>query len=111
MKNRKSLEAHNQFISGWIRTMYHYQKTRSNFVILKAVVMPSQRLIEDPRVPWIAVNSLSTMIETAHCSCMAGLGESCSHIGAILFKIEAAVRAGYTKKHAQIKLGNGIRIL
>ena len=28
----------------------------------------------------------------------AGLGESCSHIGAILFKIEAAVRAGYTKK-------------
>ena len=28
---------------------------------------------------------------------MFSLGESCSHIGAILFKIEAAVRLGYTK--------------
>eukprot|EP00794_Sanderia_malayensis_P002270 gene2270-2608_t len=27
---------------------------------------------------------------------MAGLGESCSHIGPILFKVEAAVRLGYT---------------
>lgn len=29
---------------------------------------------------------------------MAGLGESCSHVGALLFKIEAAVRVGVTKK-------------
>ncbi len=26
------------------------------------------------------------------------LGESCSHVGALLFKLEAAVRAGYTKR-------------
>ena len=81
--------------------MYQYQKTGSNSVILKSETMPSQRLNKDPPVPWIAVNSLSTMIETAHCTCMAGLGESCSHIGAILFKIEAAVRAGYTQKSMQ----------
>ena len=37
------------------------------------------------------------MIETAHCTWMAGFGELCSHIGAILFEIEAAVRSGYTK--------------
>ena len=92
-KNRKSLEAHNQCISGWVRTVYHYQKTGSNFVILKAEVMPSQWLNEDPHVPWVAINSLTIMIETAHCTCMAGLGESSSHIGAILFKIEPAVRA------------------
>ncbi|XP_021362623.1 uncharacterized protein LOC110456300 [Mizuhopecten yessoensis] len=28
---------------------------------------------------------------------MAGLGETCSHIGALLFKMEAAVRLGYTR--------------
>ena len=28
------------------------------------------------------------MIETAHCTCMAGLGESCSHIGAILWRLQ-----------------------
>ena len=30
----------------------------------------------------------------AHCDRKAGLGESCSHIAAILFNIEAAVRGG-----------------
>ena len=92
MKNRKLLEAHNHFISGWVRTVYHYQKTGSNFVILKVEVMPSQPLNEDLYVQWIAANSLSTGIETADCTYMAGLGELCSHIGAVLFK-----RAVYTK--------------
>ena len=58
--------------------------------------MPSQSLNEDPHVPWIAVNLLSTMMETAHCTCMAVLRELCPHIGAILFKIKAAVRFGYS---------------
>ena len=46
-KNRKSLEAHNQFISGWVRTAYCYQKLGSSFMILKAEVMLSQRLNEN----------------------------------------------------------------
>ena len=29
-------------------------------------------------------------IESGHCSCMAGLGESCSHVGATLFALKAA---------------------
>lgn len=29
---------------------------------------------------------------TAHCTCMAGAGEACSHIGATLFAVETAVR-------------------
>ena len=48
--------------------MYQYQKTGSNSAILKSEAMPSQRLNKGPPVPWIAVNSLSTMIETAHCT-------------------------------------------
>ena len=48
--------------------MYQYQKTGSNSVILKSETMPSQRLNKGPPVPWIVVNSLSTMIETAHCT-------------------------------------------
>ena len=98
MKNRKSLEAHNQFISGWVRTVYHYQKTGPNFMILQAEVMPSQRLNDNPHMPWVVINLKGTSVETAHCTCMAGLGESCSHIGALLFKLEAAIRAGFTKK-------------
>ena len=33
----------------------------------------------------------------AQCSCMAGLGETCSHVAGLLFKIEAAVRTEYAK--------------
>ncbi|XP_065661420.1 uncharacterized protein LOC136084714 isoform X3 [Hydra vulgaris] len=32
----------------------------------------------------------------AGCDCMAGLGETCSHVAAMLYKIEAAVRIGMT---------------
>ena len=60
-------------------------------MIRKAEVMPSQRLNENPHLS-------GTLVETARCACMAGLGESCSHIGALHFKLEAAVRAGFTKK-------------
>ncbi|XP_034058948.1 uncharacterized protein LOC117537732 [Gymnodraco acuticeps] len=31
-------------------------------------------------------------VVTAHCNCMAGLSESCSHVGAVLFAIEAGVK-------------------
>ena len=35
---------------------------------------------------------------TAHCGCMAGLGEACSHVAALLFIIEAGVKLGLTRE-------------
>ena len=35
---------------------------------------------------------------TAHCRCLARFDESCSHILALLFKLDAAIRAGFIKK-------------
>ena len=97
MKNRKSLDAYNQFVSGWVRLVFYFQKRNSNFLILKAAVMPSQRINEEPHIPWVAINLVGNTVAAAHCTCMAGLGESCSHVAALLFKIEAAVRAGFTR--------------
>lgn len=102
MKNRKSLEAYNQFTSGWVRTVQHYpveHKSVGIIAIFKAEVTPSQRVNDECHTPWVALSMNDTVhITAAHCSCMAGLGESCTHIGALLFKIEAAVRSGYTRK-------------
>ena len=67
-------------------------------MILKAEVMPSLRLNENPHLPSVAINLSGTLVETARCTYMAGLGELCLHIGALYFKLEAAVRAGFTKK-------------
>ena len=98
MNNRKSLEAHNQFRSGWVCAIFHYDIPATNFVIMKANVNPSQCLNDEPHTPWVAINRVTTSVMNAHCTCMAGLGESCTHIGALLFKIEAAVRAGFTRR-------------
>lgn len=41
--------------------------------------------------PWALVKQDGKVV-VAHCTCMAGLGEACSHIGAILFYIQVAVK-------------------
>ena len=58
--------------------------------------MPFQRIIKEPDIPWVAINLVGNTVAAARCTCMSGLGESCSHIAALHFKIEAAVRAAFT---------------
>lgn len=53
-----------------------------------AKVRHSQTVSAQPANPWIAAKSGGPVI-AAHCDCMAGLGEVCSHISALLFTIEA----------------------
>ena len=40
---------------------------------------------------WGIVNKDGAVV-SAHCVCIAGLGETCTHVGVLLFKIEAVVR-------------------
>ena len=40
---------------------------------LKAEVMPSQRLNENPHLSWVAIYLGETSVEIANCTCMAGL--------------------------------------
>jgi len=94
MKNYRSLEAYNFFQSGWVQTVYHCKTVTGNFVF-KAAVRPSWRVTEEPHHPWVATTPTGCVI-AAHCDCMAGLGETCSHVAALLFKLETAVRLGYT---------------
>ncbi len=40
--------------------------------------------------PWVIIRTNGT-VEVAHCTCMAGLAETWSQIGAILQRVETAV--------------------
>ena len=51
----------------------------------------SQRARDTPLKVWILAENSGTVI-AAHCDCMAGLCEACSHVGAILFAVEAGIR-------------------
>ena len=49
------------------------------------------RLSEKPLTPWIIAKD-NGQIVTAHCNCVAGLGETCSHVASVLWAIESGVR-------------------
>ena len=81
-----SLEGYRQFIDGWVCNV---QVSACNYKFLvTAKVKHSQRLSVPPAKAWIGVENSGTII-CGHCDCMAGMGEACSHIAAILFTLEA----------------------
>ena len=61
------------------------------YYVVRGKVNHSQRLSETPLQAWFICGEEGNII-TAHCNCMAGLGETCSHLASIMFFIEAAVR-------------------
>ncbi|KAL3842877.1 hypothetical protein ACJMK2_020852 [Sinanodonta woodiana] len=64
LKSYKLFEAYNQFVNRWV---------------------------EDVLAVEVSKNMLG-IVEAAYCDLIANLGETCSHIGALLFYIETAVR-------------------
>ncbi|XP_072140697.1 uncharacterized protein [Dermacentor andersoni] len=99
MKAYKSLEAHNYFTSGRVSGVTALLLPSKRVIVLSEVGH-SQRLREAPLKSWILVDSDGS-IPTAHCTCMAGPGEACSHISATLFAMETAVRIRESKTCTQ----------
>ncbi|XP_034066573.1 uncharacterized protein LOC117542824 isoform X4 [Gymnodraco acuticeps] len=90
MKAYKSMEAFNYFVCGWVNDLG--TKTALNKCrLVFARVNHSQRSGETPLKTWIVAKEDGEVV-TAHCNCMAGLSESCSHVGAVLFAIKAGVK-------------------
>lgn len=58
-------------------------------VIVRGKVNHSQALSAQPLEPWLLVKK-DGMVKAAHCTCMAVLGEACSHTAAVLFFLKAA---------------------
>ena len=55
---------------------------------MTARVKHSQKLSATPVKPWVGVEQNGTIL-CCHCTCLAGLGEACSHVAAVLFTLEA----------------------
>ena len=54
-------------------------------------MLHSQRIREKPLIPWVIAEKDGRIL-AGHCDCMAGLGEVCTHVAALLFTVEAAVK-------------------
>lgn len=91
----RSLQAYNQMVSGFISTVQGHI-IQDKFVVL-AKVRHSQRMNESLIPVWIITEKQGTIISAHCCGCMAGLGESCSHVASVLFYLEA-----WTKIHGKL---------
>ena len=88
LKAYKSLDGYKYLVAGWVSNIsVHSVCSDNSKVVLTAHVRHSQAISAKPLKPWVAVEKCGTII-CAHCTCMAGLGEACSHIAALLFAAE-----------------------
>ncbi|CAN7976320.1 unnamed protein product [Ixodes persulcatus] len=88
MKAYKALDAHNYLTSGWVAPPK--LKVLPDGMIVVVGKARSRVTLLTPG-PWLLVRA-DGVVELAHCTCMAGLGEACSHIAAVLFYLEAVVK-------------------
>ena len=98
----KTLQAYNQMVSGFIKSVEGHLISGNYIVIGK--VRHSQKM-NDPCVPlWIIANREGAIL-SAHCrGCMAGLGECCSHVASVLFYLEfLLIRA------CRVRVNSGVR--
>lgn len=65
---------------------------------LKARVSPLKSTVAENCDVWVYLEETEGTILASHCTCLAGLTEVCSHVLALLFRVEAATSLGMTCK-------------
>ena len=95
LKAYKSLDAYKYVVDGWVSNiqLFHLKGRITGKVVCVVLgeVKHSQRLSVSSLHPWVAVEP-NGIVLCAHCTCMAGLGEACSHVAALLFTMEINTR-------------------
>ena len=80
--NYKSLDAYKYFIDGWV--LEASWTSYSDVILLAGKVKHSYAASLSPLRPWVAIRK-NGIVECDHCTCMAGLAETCSHIAGMLY--------------------------
>nr|XP_029718217.1 uncharacterized protein LOC115260985 [Aedes albopictus] len=76
----KAVEAKRRFESGMIKSVEGV--LLGEFHVVCGKVMHSMSVNDPCLTPWIIVKGSD--VQSAHCDCIAGMGEVCSHVGAVL---------------------------
>lgn len=95
LKAYKSLEAYKYVISGLVFNV-HVKSLGDKFLVVARVRHGQSQFSKTPNHIWLGIAADGSIIN-AHCTCMAGLGEACSHIGAVMFYLQ--LTSEYTKRN------------
>ena len=86
----QNAKAYSYYKSGWLQPLLYHNLTDSNFCILKDECRKSQSVNDQFHKLWIILEK-SAKIRSCHCTCIAGIGETCNHVAPAMFRVEAAV--------------------
>lgn len=93
LSDYKSSKAYSYFEKGWLGNIF-YNDLDGPFCLLKTDCRPSQKLSDVSHKLWLLISKVDGNVLQAHCTCMAGMGSTCNHVAAALFRVEAAMRLG-----------------
>ena len=97
LNDYKNSKAYSYYKSGWLQPLYYHAiNMNSKFCIIRTECRKSQNIRDSYHKLWIVVEKKTAIIRYCHCTCMAGMSETCNHVAAAMFRIEAAVRLGLT---------------
>ncbi len=95
LSDYKTSKAYGYYACGWLTPLYlHNINSDSRYCIIKGSCRPSQRINDNPHKLWICIHKETGKIMCSHCTCMAGMSQTCNHVAAALFRIEGANRIG-----------------
>ena len=104
-RDYKEQKAYSYFDSEFMfEAFYHPIVFESQYCFIKAKCTPSQRINDVPHDVWVLLNKFSGDIKSGYCTCFAGLGQSCNHVAALLFKINHAWETGLSQVSVTSKL-------
>ncbi|KAG0439560.1 hypothetical protein HPB47_016601 [Ixodes persulcatus] len=82
-KRYKLEDGYNLFLSGKVRGLRSFEAAvESDRIVLVTGEVETGQTLGRYHLPWAVVKKEGT-IQSAHCTCMAGLGEACSHVAAL----------------------------
>ena len=97
LSDYKNCKACSYFKSGWLEELwYDCIGASSKFCILKSQCKQSQNIGDTSHKICLVIEKKSDLMRSCHCTCMAGSSETCNHVAAAMFRVEAVVRNGLT---------------
>ena len=70
-------------------------KDGTHFYFVRAKCLPSQDTSKSPHKCIVCIDREDGTCYGAHCRCVSGLGEACSHVAALLFALEDVCSRGF----------------
>jgi len=99
LSDYKDQKAYSYFCSKFLfDVQYNDISMESDYCFLKTRCMPSQRLSEIPHDVWACATKSGGNVVRAYCSCLAGLGQSCNHVVAMLLMVDFQWKVGAVQK-------------